>query len=102
MMWEPPTIKQVLANQCGPQQLQCPLGWVPLARAYKDVDLQPASQSQLHLHRDSSSGAQIAAVSHLAATLSADAGKTSQLTVTRLQTQERPVDSQLPSCHGLH
>jgi hypothetical protein len=28
-VWEPPTVKQVLPNQCSPQQLQCPLVCAP-------------------------------------------------------------------------
>jgi hypothetical protein len=67
-LWEPPTLKQELANQCRPQQSQRPLSWVLLVTVYKDADLQHASQSQLCLHRDSLSGAQTATASHLAAT----------------------------------
>jgi hypothetical protein len=38
-LWEPLIMKQALANQHGPRQLQCPLGRVLLATAYKNVDL---------------------------------------------------------------
>jgi hypothetical protein len=50
-LWEPPTLKQALANQRGPRQLQRPFGRAPLATAYKDADLPHGSQSQLRLHR---------------------------------------------------
>jgi hypothetical protein len=39
VLWEPPTLNQVLANQSGPQQLQHPLVCAPLATTYKDADL---------------------------------------------------------------
>jgi hypothetical protein len=67
-MWEPPTLKQVLANQRGPRQLQCPLGRTSLATACKGADLQRASQFQPRLHWDRLSGVQTATVSLLAAT----------------------------------
>jgi hypothetical protein len=63
-MWEPTT---TLANQRGPQQRQRPLGRAPLATANKDVDLRRASQFELLLTRDSSSGAPTATVSLLVA-----------------------------------
>jgi hypothetical protein len=74
-------LKQALASQHRPRHLQCPLGQAPLVTVYKNADLQHASQLQLHLHRDSLSGAQTSIVSHVAATLSADTRKTSQLTL---------------------
>jgi hypothetical protein len=41
----------VLANQRGPQQCQCPLGWAQLATADKDADhIVLVSQSELLLH----------------------------------------------------
>jgi hypothetical protein len=67
-VWEPPTLKQVLAYQCRLQQLQCPLGRALLATACEDANLQQANQSQLHLHRDSLSGMKTATTSILAAT----------------------------------
>jgi hypothetical protein len=42
VLWEPST---TLANHCGPQQHQCPLGWVPLVTAHKDADSQCSSES---------------------------------------------------------
>jgi hypothetical protein len=62
-LWKLPTLKQALDNRSGPQQLHRTLGQVPLATAYKDGDLQHVSQSQrlqLHLYRESLSGAQTA------------------------------------------
>jgi hypothetical protein len=43
MVLQEPTT--TLANQCGPQQYQRPLGRVPLMTMNKDVALQHASQS---------------------------------------------------------
>jgi hypothetical protein len=71
VLWEPPTLKLVLANQRRPRQLQRPSGRVLLVTAYKDADLRHASQSHLRLYRDSLSGAQTATASLLAATPSA-------------------------------
>jgi hypothetical protein len=45
LVWEPPTLKQALANQSGPRQLRRPLGRAPLGTAYKDADLRHTSQS---------------------------------------------------------
>lgn len=87
ILWEPLTLKQVLANQCGPRQLQRPSGRVLLVIVYKDADLQHASLSQLRLYRDSLSGAQTVTSSLLAAIPSANARKTAQLAVGLLPTQ---------------
>jgi hypothetical protein len=46
-LWEPPTLNQVLADQCRPRQLQHPSAHAPLVTTYKDTDLRHASrQSQ--------------------------------------------------------
>jgi hypothetical protein len=50
-LWVPPTIKQALANQHRPQQLQCSLDRVLLATAYKNADLRHTSQSHLHFQQ---------------------------------------------------
>jgi hypothetical protein len=43
----------MLANQCGPQQRQHPLGLAQIATVHKDADLRCASQSELLLPQDS-------------------------------------------------
>jgi hypothetical protein len=68
VLLEPTTM---IANQCGPQQHQSPLGRVPLVTANKDADFQCANQSELLFSWDSSSGAHTATMSLLAPTPSA-------------------------------
>lgn len=96
-MWQPPTLKQVLVNQHGPQQLHRPLGRTPLVTACKDADLWHTSQSQPCLHWDSLSGVQTATVSLPAAAPSADSRKTGRLAGAQLACNQPVTDTRKTS-----